>query len=422
MGRCTEFRRLFSSQIQLIFAVLLSHLSFVLVCFFLIENSIKMSFFSPKNPKNLDSHLIEANTKFGFKLFSEILRQDEGKNIFISPTSVAIALTLLYNGASGKTQQEMATVLELQGIKRSDINAANQTLLATLENLDPEVLLSIANSVWIRQNFPLNQQFLQQVKQFYQATATELDFNSPKATEIINQWVRENTRGKIPQIIESIDPADVLFLINAIYFKGNWSEKFARSRTTQKPFYLPDGSNKQHPLMSQSGEYFYYENKLFQVVRLPYGSKQVSMYVFLPRKNSNLDIFYQQLTPDNWKNWMKRLSKREGYIELPRFKLEYEITLNDILKALGMASIFDSSADFAAMTSHAVCVSEVKHKTFVEVNEEGTEAAAATSIAVTRSAVIFTPPFRMIVDRPFFYTIRDDRTGLILFMGSIVAP
>ena len=132
MGRCTEFRRLFSSQIQLIFAVLLSHLSFVLVCCFLIENSIKMSFFSPKNPKNLDSHLIEANTKFGFKLFSEILRQDEGKNIFISPTSVAIALTLLYNGASGKTQQEMATVLEWQGINRSDINAANQTLLATL--------------------------------------------------------------------------------------------------------------------------------------------------------------------------------------------------------------------------------------------------------------------------------------------------
>ena len=126
-----------------------------------------MSFFSQKNPKSVDSHLIEANTKFAFKLFSEIFKQDEGKNIFISPTSVAIALTLLYNGASGKTQQEMATVLELQGINRSDINAANQTLLATLENLDPEVLLSIANSVWIRQNFPLNQEFLQQVKQFY---------------------------------------------------------------------------------------------------------------------------------------------------------------------------------------------------------------------------------------------------------------
>ena len=383
-----------------------------------------MSFFSPKNPKSVDSHLIEANTKFAFKLFSEILKQDEGKNIFISPTSVAIALTLLYNGASGKTQQEMATVLELQGINRSDINAANQTLLATLENLDPEVLLSIANSVWIRQNFPLNQEFLQQVKQFYQATATELDFNSPKAAEIINQWVKENTRGKIPQIIERIDPADVLFLINAIYFKGNWSEKFDQSRTTQKPFYLPDGSNKQHPLMSESGEYFYYENKLFQVIRLPYGRKQVSMYVFLPLKNSNLDFFYQQLTLDNWKNWMRCLSKREGYIELPRFKLEYEITLNNTLQALGMGSIFDdSSADFSAMTSDPVCVSEVKHKTFVEVNEEGTEAAAVTSIEVVLlSAVMFPPPFRMIVNRPFFYTIRDDRTGLILFMGSIVAP
>ena len=382
-----------------------------------------MSFFSKKNTKSLDSHLIEANTKFGFKLFSEILKQNESKNIFISPTSVALALNLLYNGASGQTQQEMATVLELKGINRSDINAANQTLLATLENLAPEIVLSIANSVWIRQNFPFNQQFRQQVKQFYQATATELDFNSPKAAEIINQWVRENTRGQISQIIDSVAPADVLFLINAIYFKGNWSEKFDPSRTTQKPFYLPDGSHKQYPAMSQSSEYFYYENKLFQLVRLPYGRKQVSMYVFLPRKHSNLDIFHQQLTRHNWENWMRRLSKREGYLELPSFKLEYEITLNPTLKALGMESIFDgSSADFSAMTSHRVGVSEVKHKTFVEVNEEGTEAAAVTSIAVRLSAVISSPPFRMIVARPFFYAIRDEHTGLILFMGSIFAP
>lgn len=374
------------------------------------------------NP-SVDTQLVEANTKFGFKLFSEILQQDSDKNVFISPTSVAIALAMTYNGASGETQAAMANALELQGMSLSDVNQANEALKTTLENADSDIQLSIANSLWARQGILFKPDFLQRNQEFYDAQVTDLDFANPEAKRIINNWVKENTNGKIPQIISEIQPDDVLFLINAIYFKGNWADKFDKDKTVERPFYLADGTQKQHPMMSQSGEYQYYEDDSVQAISLPYGKGRLSFYIFLPRETVSLDTFEQQLTPENWQQWMNLFGKRDGSIVLPRFKLEYEIQLNEALKALGMDVAFDRRADFSNMTDADVLINQVKHKTFVEVNEEGTEAAAATSVGmVLTSATLPQTPFEMVVDRPFFCAIRDNQTGTILFMGSIREP
>jgi serpin B len=377
----------------------------------------------PNTP--VDEKFVDANTKFGFKLFKEVLKQDSKKNVFVSPTSVAIALSMTYNGASGETQQAMAKALELQGMSLQDINQANNTLKTSLENADPDVQMSIANSLWAKQGVTFNPEFMQRNQQFYGAKVTELDFAKPEASTIINSWVKENTRGKIDQIVGQIQPNDALFLINAIYFKGNWTKKFDKSQTTERPFYLSNGTQKQHPMMSQSGKYRYYENESFQAVSLPYGKGRLSLYIFLPQKNTSLDTFQQQLASENWEQWTNQFRMRQGSVQVPRFKFDYDIQLNNALKALGMEAAFDGSrANFSNMSSASLAIDEVKHKTFVEVNEAGTEAAASTSVGVmlTSARMPQEQPFQMIVDRPFFCAIRDNQTGTILFMGSIQEP
>ncbi|MEH2240814.1 serpin family protein [Nostoc sp.] len=384
----------------------------------------------PENPLqkktvNTDTKIVESSNKFGFKLFSEVLKNDGGqKNIFISPSSVAIALAMTYNGASGSTQQAMAKTLELQGMNLPEINSSYAAALKQLlDNSDAKVQLSIANSLWANQDVSFAPDFLQRTQDFYQAKVSNLNFKDAAAPSIINNWVKENTNGKIDKIVETIKPDEVLFLINAIYFKGKWSKEFDKNQTAQYPFYVTSGKQKQHPMMSQSGDYRYYESKQFQAVSLPYGKDgKFSFYIFLPKQNSNLKAFYQNLNIENWEKWMTQFSKQKGFIRLPRFKTEYDVTLNDALKTLGMSEAFSSNANFSGMGKN-FAISEVKHKTFVEVNEEGTEAAAATSVGIVATSLREEPePFRMIVDRPFFCAIRDNQTGSLLFMGSIIEP
>ncbi|PMB42565.1 proteinase inhibitor I4 serpin [Fischerella thermalis CCMEE 5205] len=370
-----------------------------------------------------DTKLILANTKFGFKLFEEVLKQENNKNVFISPASVAIALDMTYNGANGSTQQAMAKALELQGLSLQEINSSNAALKQLLENSDPEIQLNIANSLWANQGVKFNPDFIKKNQDFYQAKVTNLNFQDPNSVSKINNWVSESTRGRIDKIVEKIEPDQVLFLLNAIYFKGKWTNEFDKQQTVQQPFYLTSGTQKQHPMMSQKGKYKYYENEQFQAASLPYGKDgKFSFYVFLPKKNSNLKSFYENLNAENWEKWISQFSLREGLIRLPRFKMDYEITLNTALEALGMGEAFTNQADFSQMGQNFQ-ISEVKHKTFVEVNEEGTEAAATTSVGVTAvSATVNQQPFQMIVDRPFFCAIRDNQTGSILFMGAILDP
>lgn len=376
-----------------------------------------------QTPNSVNPQLIEANTRFGMKLFAEILKQESNKNVFVSPSSIAIALSMAYNGASGSTQQAMAKALQIQGMSLNDLNQANASLKALLENADPKVQLAIANSLWARQGVSFKPDFIQRNRQFYQAEVTDLDFRSPKAASTINNWVKQHTRNKIDKIIDRINADDVMFLINAIYFKGNWTTQFDPKSTTNQPFQLSNGKQKTVAMMSQRGDYRYYETDQFQAVNLPYGDRRVSMLVFLPKQTSNLSQFYKVLTAENWQTWSQQFRSRPGSVQIPRFKLEYEIELNQALSKLGMAEAFGRRANFSNLSDTPMQIDQVKHKTFVEVNEEGTEAAAVTSIGIrTTSARPPEEPFTFKVDRPFFCAIRDNQTGTLLFMGAIVNP
>jgi serpin B len=373
----------------------------------------------------VDGRLVAANTKFGFKLFGQLLKQDAGKNMFLSPSSVAYALAMTYNGAEGETQQAMAKALALQGMTLQELNQANAALKAMLANLDPKVQLAIANSLWARKGLTFKTDFITRNKEFYAAEVTTLDFSAPGAPATINTWVGKNTQGKITKIIDRIDDDAILYLINAIYFKGAWAAEFDRKKTKDGVFTLRDGRKKKHSMMSQSGRYNYYQDSNFQAVSLPYGQGRVSMYIFLPSKSSSLKKFYENLNAENWEGWMSQFSSMKGDIVLPRFKVEYEVVLNEALKALGMEVAFDKQrANFGGMCAISsganVFIDQVRHKTFVEVNEEGTEAAAATSVGIGITSV--QPTFSMVIDRPFFLAIRDNQTGAVLFMGSIVEP
>jgi serpin B len=390
---------------------------------------------TPTPPKGADesktademvrNQLASANTRFGIKLFSQIVKQDQAKNVFISPASIAIALAMTYNGAAGDTQKAMAQTLELNGMSLADVNTAYAAFRTSLINADPKVQLSIANSLWFRQGANLNDGFLQRNELYYRAQVQGLNFADPSAAGTINSWVSQNTNGKIPKIVDQIPANMMLYLVNAIYFKGDWTRQFDKSKTSDQPFHLLDGSTKPVPLMTQGGKFTYLRNDSFQAVSLPYGDGRLSMVVFLPAMDSSLQTFEQTLTETNWQTWISQFHNAEGTLKLPRFSMDYELNLNETLKTLGMGTAFDSKvADFSAMSgSERFYVSEVMHKTFLEVNEEGTEAAAATSVGMGTTAMLpGETKFNMVVDRPFFIAIRDTATDAVLFMGAVIQP
>jgi serine protease inhibitor len=373
------------------------------------------------------SQLVAANNRFGFNLFRQLhSTQSPTKNLVISPKSIAIALAMTRNGTSNSTLEEMTNVLEFKQLKAKTIDASYAKLLTTLKTADSDVQLAISNSLWVNQNVTLKQQFVNNSQKFYQAEITNLDFANPTAKNVINKWVEQKTVNKIPQIIDSTSPEDALYLINAIYFKGNWTKQFDPNLTTQQSFYLQPNVPKPQAMMNQTGDYRYYANEQFQAIRIPYGKNaELGMYIFLPRETSNIQQFNQQLNIDNWQEWLSQMRSRQGTITLPRFKLEYETQLNDVLISLGMKKIFTpSQADFSQMTDTSVALDSVKHKTVIEVNEEGTEATGVTSIGIRiTSAIPKEPkPFTMNINRPFFFAIRDDVTETILFMGNVTDP
>ena len=374
----------------------------------------------------VDGSVVTANTKFGFSLFNEIRKTEQDKNIFISPFSVSVALAMTLNGAAGETEQAMTNTLQLHGLDSESINTGYAGLRQTLLTSDPKVTLTIANSLWARQGFSFKPDFLQRNTQFFGAEISTLDFDNSSASKTINQWVDTNTNGKIQKIVgDQIDPITVLFLINAIYFKGTWQKEFDPSKTREGPFHLANGDEKQVPMMRQQRWYPYYREENFQAISLAYGDGQMSMYIFLPDRESDLNIFLENLNAESWENWMSQFHEQDVSLVMPKFKLEYGKTLNDPLKALGMDVAFDPElADFSRMASLEfgnLYIEKVVHKTFVEVNEEGTEAAAATSVEVGVKSVP-PPPISFSVDRPFFFAIRDNETKTVLFMGIVVEP
>ena len=382
---------------------------------------------SEGSKNQVDTRLTAASSKFAFKLYDQILKHSNG-NTFVSPASVMLALAMTYNGAAGTTREGMARTLEVEGVSVEDVNRAFAELKSALAPADPKVQLKIANSLWVRSGFALDPAFIDRNKQHYAAEIARLDFADPAAAKTINSWVNKNTDGKIDKIVDQINPGDVLFLINAIYFKGQWQFEFKKENTKPDVFRVAGGQQKELPMMSQSGTFFYYKGKDFQSVALPYGTGRLSMYVFLPEEQKGLDEFQKDLTAQNWETWMKSFHPTPGDLRLPRFKVEWELELNEALKALGMPEAFDPArADFSEMakvsSGNNLFISQVKHKSFCEVNEEGTTAAAVTSVGVTLTSVQQPrEKFFMKVDRPFFFAIRDNLTRVLLFMGSITNP
>lgn len=373
----------------------------------------------------LDARLAAADNQFGFDLFVKLQQQDKDKNIFFSPLSVAFALAMTYNGAVGVTKDEMARVLKLQGMNHAELNQASEALLKTLKSADPKIKLAIANSLWSRMDMKFEENFLARNRQYFGAEISPLNFSDPKAVDVINNWVSQSTEGKIPRLLDRISEQQVLFLINAIYFKGQWTKKFEIANTKDQPFHLLAGKQKAMPMMAQSGDYEYFRGDKFQAVALPYGKGGVSLYLFLPDQDLSPADFLKRFSYGNWEQWVKSFAQTPGDLKIPRFKLDYESGLNDPLKALGMTSAFTAGkADFSGMRSQRdLFISEVKHKAIVEVNEEGSEAAAATSVGMSLTSM--RPPqkrFNFVADRPFVMVIRDQQTGAILFMGSVIEP
>ncbi|MEQ8226166.1 MAG: serpin family protein [Candidatus Eremiobacterota bacterium] len=381
---------------------------------------------TPATGKGDIKSISKSYTDFGFNLFSEVEKENKGKNIFISPASVAFALSMTGNGAEGTTGDAMAEVLQFKGMGLDEVNILNKKLMEGLNRSESKVELSIANSLWCKPDIKFKPDFIGRCKDFYDAEVS----NNFEA-DAINSWVKEKTKDKISKIIDKIPDEGILYLINAIYFKGTWKIEFDKKKTEDKDFFLLNGSKKKCPLMSQRGDFSYYKGDKFQAVKLPYGDGSTGMYIFLPDEKTGLSEFQKNLTGKNWEKWMNGFQVMKGDVLLPRFKMEYELLLNDALIAMGMGIAFDQiKANFRNMCEFSqeenVCINRVIHKTFVEVNEKGTEAAAVTAVEMVLKTTSVNPEppkrFYMLVDHPFFFVIMDNKTGLILFMGSVVEP
>lgn len=379
----------------------------------------------PSLTGTIEPGVVDANTKFGFNLFNEILNTEEDKNIFISPFSVSLALAMTLNGAAETTEQAMTDTLQLQGNDSETINTSYALLLQALKSSDPKVTLEIANSLWADQHFTFNQDFLQRNTDYFGAEVSTLDFRDSNSVDTINQWVDTNTNGKIKKILEQIAEDEILFLINAIYFKGAWQTEFDPANTRDNTFHLTDGSQKQVPMMTREDQYPFYYTSDFTAISLPYGEGRISMYIFLPSQNASLDQFLENLNAENWQEWISQFREQDISIRIPKFKIEYGTKeLNDALTSLGMGVAFDEDrADFSRMATLEkpganLYIDKVAHKTFIEVNEEGSEAAAATSVTIGVKSL----PRMFIVDKPFFFAIRDNETQTVLFMGVVVNP
>jgi serpin B len=368
-----------------------------------------------------ERQVVAGTADLGLAMLRDLHTRSDEPNVFISPLSASMALGMTLNGAEGQTLTAMRSSLGLAGLSDADLNDAYRNLTALLLGLDSNIEMSIANSLWIREGFQVEDAFVQALRTSFDAEVRALDFSAASAPATINDWVGQKTNGRIDEIVQSIDPDVVLYLIDAIWFKARWTDRFDRAATRDMPFHRLDGSTSSVPFMSRTGMYGYVSNDLFEAVDLSYGRGAYRMTVLLPTGSGGLDAVIAAMTPQGWGDWMGSLHETKISLALPRFRIEYDVTLNETLKALGMTPAFDpGAADFSRITKARddLYISSVRQKTFVEVNEEGTEAAAATSVGVS---VTSAPP-SVIVDRPFIVAIRERLSGTLLFIGRIGAP
>jgi serpin B len=370
--------------------------------------------------------LSSGNNAFAFALAKELVKEKPGENVFISPYSISTALQMVRAGAAGETRAEMDRLLGVKGASGDALAKAYKDLDTAIRAGASNAALNVANAIWYAPNIQLKPEFSALNDQYYGAKLSALDFTDPRASGMVNRWVEEATHGKIKQMIEGpMSGMTGAFLCNAIYFKGTWEKQFDAHETQDRQFHLAYGQQKAVPMMRQKRSFEYKETGTFQAVRLAYAGSRLGMYVFLPGTNSTPQKLVEEFGAAGWeKGVVGTFAKREGTLQMPRFKMEYKAELKKPLMALGMQSAFrPGTADFSAMTTTPLYVDAVKHKSFVEVNEEGTEAAAATGVTMKMTAVgPETRPFQMIVDRPFVFVIEDQPSHTVLFLGEVLDP
>jgi serpin B len=371
--------------------------------------------------------LAEGNTRFALELYGK-LRAVDG-NLFLSPYSISSALAMTYAGARGETASQMATALELT-LPQDELNVAFADLQEQLHAVQEKgtVQLNVANSLWPQAGYPFLKSYLSLAQKYYGVTVTPLDYRSDKeaARRAINAWVEEKTKNRIRDLIQRgmLTSSTRLVLANAIYFKGNWSRAFKKEATKDAPFYRIAGGPVQAPMMMQKEQFGYADRADLEVLELPYAGGELSMLILLPKKADGLPDLEKQLTTENLKHWTNDLQKQEVEVFLPRFKTTSSFELGRMLSTMGMVdALVAGKADFSGMDGKPgwLSIGIVVHKAFVDVNEEGTEAAAATGVGMTMAVFrARIPVFR--ADHPFFFLIRHNATGSILFMGRVLNP
>lgn len=374
----------------------------------------------PRGLSAAERRLIDAGNQFTFDLFREATRAlPSDSSAFLSPLSASMALGMVLNGAGGETFDALRTALRFGDAPLGDINQGYHDLLDLLVGLDRTTEVVVANSLWGDAGFPIKPEFTTAVRTWFDAEARTLDLQTPAALDAINGWVNDRTRGRIPKLLDNVEDVEIAFLINAIYFKGSWRAAFDPKKTQPRPFHAADGTTRDVPMMSLKTKLRYAAGLASQAVDLLYGNGAFAMTVILPGSGETPASVLATLDPANWRELAAKFREVEMTLELPRFTLEYGRSLKDDLTALGMGIAFDKTrADFygiADVRPERLYLTRVLQKATVEVNEEGTVAAAATAVGV---GVTSAPP-AMTVDRPFLVAIRERLSGAILFLGLV---
>lgn len=407
-----------------------------IVCFLLVVVMVVTGCTSPSNdlmegiesknkdriPEPMDENLNKAILDFTWDMFKESSENDG--NIMISTPSVYYALAMTLNGADNETRTDMLKALRAENISIDKLNTGLNDWMNSLMNEDRIAKFSIANSIWYREGFNANKQFLQTNADYYSAYVKSMDFSDKKAPETINKWVADATNDKIDKIVDKINDNVVMYLINAIYFKGDWKEQFSANNTYKMQFNSPTGT-VETDFMNRRGDMDYLQEDGASGVILPYLDEQFAFVGILPEEGQSPKEFIKNLTPMDFVELMDNKETKNIELSIPKFESSYEDSLKNELSKLGMATAFDPTiADFSLMKEDKnkdLYISEVIHKTFIKVDEKGTEAAAVTSVEVSETAMPAEIQ-RVVFDRPFVYGIVDTTTGIPLFMGIMENP
>jgi serine protease inhibitor len=368
------------------------------------------------------AEIIQADQQFAFELFREVNGQSEEDNLMISPLSVSYALGMTYNGSAGDTREAFRQVLHFGEWTDQEVNESYKDLMGQLVTLDDKVEFSIANSIWYKLGYYVLVEFIATNREYFDAAVEELDFSDPGAVDIINGWIEDKTNDKIQDMLDDIPPDAVMYLINAIYFNATWKYRFDKEETFEGDFNLEGGGTHRCDFMQVEGGFSVTSQDDFSAVELPYGDSAFSMVVLLPHEGVSTADLVDEMNAENWNSWFASSYMANLQIQLPKFKYGFKSLLNNPLVNLGLGIAFSDTADFSNITPVAeLYISRVIHQTFIDVKEEGTEAAAATIVEIRELSLPSGPPLFKI-DRPFLYVIRENSTGAILFMGKVGQP